>query len=225
DILILSSKSASGHFRAHSALAARGLVVEKTDQAHTFTVTGEDTVITLSTSNETEYRGWFNDLTRCHLRRLFSNKVIDTELTPYLQDYETSNSEECSTPGANNGSSSGNALAHVCWHRTTSLSRRQLHLAMRSQLSGYLLRKFKNSHGWQKLWVVFALCTLFFYKTGRDSAPLASLPLLGYSVGPPSAGDGIDKDFVFKLQFKNHVYFFRADSHYTYNRRVVYIFI
>ncbi|XP_061382707.1 FERM, ARHGEF and pleckstrin domain-containing protein 1 isoform X3 [Danaus plexippus] len=218
DILILSSKSASGHFRAHSALAARGLVVEKTDQAHTFTVTGEDTVITLSTSNETEYRGWFNDLTRTVDAANKTNKVIDTELTPYLQDYETSNSEECSTPGANNGSSSGNALAHVCWHRTTSLSRRQLHLAMRSQLSGYLLRKFKNSHGWQKLWVVFALCTLFFYKTGRDSAPLASLPLLGYSVGPPSAGDGIDKDFVFKLQFKNHVYFFRADSHYTYNR-------
>ncbi|CAG9576189.1 unnamed protein product [Danaus chrysippus] len=215
DILILSSKSASGHFRAHSVLATKGLAVDTTDNTHTLTVTGEDTVITLSTSNETEFRGWFNDLTSTVDTANKINKVIDTELTPYLQDYESSNSEECSSPGA---SSSGNALAHVCWHRATSLSRRQLHLAMRSQLSGYLLRKFKNSHGWQKLWVVFALCTLFFYKTGRDSAPLASLPLLGYSVGPPSAGDGIDKDFVFKLQFKNHVYFFRADSHYTYNR-------
>ena len=34
-----------------------------------------------------------------------------------------------------------------------------------NQLSGYLLRKFKNSNGWQKLWVVFTNFCLFFYKT------------------------------------------------------------
>jgi hypothetical protein len=39
-----------------------------------------------------------------------------------------------------------------------------------------------------------------------------------YSVAAPEPGDGIDKDFVFKLQFKNHVYFFRADSIFTYAR-------
>jgi len=33
-----------------------------------------------------------------------------------------------------------------------------------NQLSGYLLRKFKNSNGWQKLWVVFTNFCLFFYK-------------------------------------------------------------
>ncbi|XP_038209442.1 FERM, ARHGEF and pleckstrin domain-containing protein 2-like [Zerene cesonia] len=89
---------------------------------------------------------------------------------------------------------------------------------MRSQLSGYLLRKFKNSHGWQKLWVVFAVYTLFFYKSWQDDTPLASLPLLGYSVNAPEPSDGIEKDFVFKLQYKSHVYFFRADSLFTYNR-------
>lgn len=36
---------------------------------------------------------------------------------------------------------------------------------LQNQLSGYLLRKFKNSHGWQKLWVVFTNFCLFFYKT------------------------------------------------------------
>ncbi|KAF6203514.1 hypothetical protein GE061_001845 [Apolygus lucorum] len=51
-----------------------------------------------------------------------------------------------------------------------------------------------------------------------DEAPLASLPLLGYSVTVPSPDDGITKEFVFKLQFKNHVYFFRAESQYTFDR-------
>lgn len=53
-----------------------------------------------------------------------------------------------------------------------------------------------------------------------DEFPLASLPLLGYTVGAPIAEDAIGKDFVFKLQYKNHVYFFRAESEYTYNRYV-----
>lgn len=87
-----------------------------------------------------------------------------------------------------------------------------------NQLSGYLLRKFKSSNGWQKLWVVFTSFCLFFYKGCMDEFPLASLPLLGYVVGPPSPEDGIAKDYVFKLQYKNHIYFFRAESEYTYNR-------
>ena len=47
---------------------------------------------------------------------------------------------------------------------------------------------------------------------------MASLPLLGYSVMTPTETDGIHKDYVFKLQFKNHVYFFRAESEYTFER-------
>jgi len=90
--------------------------------------------------------------------------------------------------------------------------------ALENQLSGYLLRKFKNSNGWQKLWVVFTNFCLYFYKTFQDDFPLASLPLLGYSVDTPDTEDNIQKDFVFKLQFKNHVYFFRAESQYTFDR-------
>ena len=54
----------------------------------------------------------------------------------------------------------------------------------------------------------------------QDDFPLASLPLLGYSVLRPVEEDGIQKDFVFKLKFKNHVYFFRAESQYTFERSV-----
>lgn len=58
-----------------------------------------------------------------------------------------------------------NTTMHVCWHRNTSVSAADNHRSMVNQLSGYLLRKFKNSNGWQKLWVVFTNFCLFFYKT------------------------------------------------------------
>lgn len=60
---------------------------------------------------------------------------------------------------------------------------------------------------------------LFF--PSQDDFPLASLPLLGYAVNTPEEEDGINKDHVFKLQFKNHVYFFRAESEYTFERFVI----
>ncbi|KAG8525111.1 FERM, ARHGEF and pleckstrin domain-containing protein 1 [Galemys pyrenaicus] len=87
---------------------------------------------------------------------------------------------------------------------------------LQNQLSGNLLRKFKNSNGWQKLWVVFTNFCLFFYKSHQDSHPLASLPLLGYSLTIPSESEEIHKDYVFKLHFKSHVYYFRAESEYTF---------
>ena len=84
-----------------------------------------------------------------------------------------------------------NTTVHVCWHRNTSISTRDHLLALevscllfpngwpriidqslwifQNQLSGYLLRKFKNSNGWQKLWVVFTNFCLFFYKTFQVS--------------------------------------------------------
>lgn len=58
-----------------------------------------------------------------------------------------------------------NTTMHVCWHRNTSVSFIDNHSSLVNQLSGYLLRKFKNSNGWQKLWVVFSNFCLFFYKT------------------------------------------------------------
>ena len=76
-----------------------------------------------------------------------------------------------------------NTTMHVCWHRNLSVSIDDHRHSIKNQLSGYLLRKFKNSNGWQKLWVVFTDFCLFFYKTyqvmlwGRDR----SLTALFYS--------------------------------------------
>ncbi|XP_037530286.1 FERM, ARHGEF and pleckstrin domain-containing protein 2 [Nematolebias whitei] len=111
-----------------------------------------------------------------------------------------------------------NTITHVCWYRNQNLSLTDYLRMNQNQLSGYLLRKFKNSNGWQKLWVVFTNFCLFFYKTHQDDFPLASLPLLGYTVSTPDESDGIQKEYVFKLHFKSHVYFFRAESEYTFER-------
>jgi len=65
------------------------------------------------------------------------------------------------------------------------------------------------------LWIVHLWIDYFF---PQDDFPLASLPLLGYAVTTPTEADAIHKEYVFKLQFKNHVYFFRAESEYTFER-------
>ena len=75
-----------------------------------------------------------------------------------LDRNETANSSVVNMRGANSS-------VHVCWHRCTTLSAKEQHDALQTALSGYLLRKFKNSDGWQKLWVVFAASCLFFFKT------------------------------------------------------------
>ena len=62
-----------------------------------------------------------------------------------------------------------NSSVHVCWHRATTLAKKEFHLSLQTMLSGYLLRKFKNSNGWQKLWVVFTNSCLYFFKTFQVS--------------------------------------------------------
>lgn len=54
----------------------------------------------------------------------------------------------------------------------------------------------------------------------QDEVPLASLPLLGYAINSPSETDEVHRDLVFKLQFRNHVYFFRAESRYAFERYI-----
>ncbi|KAM7541539.1 hypothetical protein Aperf_G00000020458 [Anoplocephala perfoliata] len=112
-------------------------------------------------------------------------------------------------------------LAYVCWHRRLSVSLDNILNANQYEISGYLLRKFKSSCGWQKLWSVFTDFTLFFYKSPEDFIPIASLPLLGYhlestrpssaAVTSASATAGADTDAqllhksnVLQLTYKSH---------------------
>ncbi|XP_017793131.1 PREDICTED: FERM, RhoGEF and pleckstrin domain-containing protein 1-like isoform X1 [Habropoda laboriosa] len=214
-------------FHVHGQLPLKGMKIRegdnKTGSDFAFVIDAQgNQSLTVAASNEEEKGRWLEDLIIA-----IAQADADPKM-PYLNLKSCSSADEMGdgigleadrgSCGGAKASQRSNTTLHVCWHRNTSISYSDQLRAFQNQLSGFLLRKFKNSNGWQKLWVVFTNFCLFFYKSHRDDSPLASLPLLGYTVTTPSEKDGINKDFVFKLQFKNHVYFFRAESDYTFGR-------
>ncbi|GFN79963.1 Ferm, rhogef and pleckstrin domain-containing protein, partial [Plakobranchus ocellatus] len=233
DMLVYTSRTSASllQFKVHGQLPLRGMTVEETDQTkssvqNSFAIYAGNKYILVAASSPEEKDKWIEDINEAVQRAKLQNN--DKLQYPSLKS-SASSSENVGGSGENvDGDGDrekekpiqhrANTTMHVCWHRNTSVSMRDHDKALKNQLSGYLLRKFKTSNGWQKLWVVFTNFCLFFYKTYQDDLPLASLPLLGYAVNVPEEDDGINKDHVFKLQFKNHVYFFRAESEFTFSR-------
>ncbi|XP_071052613.1 FERM, ARHGEF and pleckstrin domain-containing protein 2-like [Onthophagus taurus] len=230
DILLYTSRSqATLQFKVHGHMPLRGVMIEEPEgelSNYGLIIYGlpkdcGNRQMTVAANSAEEKEKWKKDLQAAIQQ---ARDKTDTKIT-YLSLKSCSSSDEivdqCGTDVATQTKPTAqrsNTTVHVCWHRNTSISMKDQLLAVENQLSGYLLRKFKSSNGWQKLWVVFTSFCLFFYKCSTDDSPLASLPLLGYNVSAPTAEDAIGKDFVFKLQYKNHIYFFRAESEYTYNR-------
>ncbi|GFR78712.1 FERM, RhoGEF and pleckstrin domain-containing protein [Elysia marginata] len=233
DMLVYTSRTSASllQFKVHGQLPLRGMTVEETDQSkssvqNSFAIYAGNKYILVAASSPEEKDKWIEDINEAVQR--VKQLGLDKLQYPSLKS-SASSSENVGGSGENvdgDGEKEkekpiqhrANTTMHVCWHRNTSVSMRDHDKALKNQLSGYLLRKFKTSNGWQKLWVVFTNFCLFFYKTYQDDLPLASLPLLGYAVNTPDEEDGINKDHVFKLQFKNHVYFFRAESEFTFSR-------
>ncbi|XP_061539315.1 FERM, ARHGEF and pleckstrin domain-containing protein 2 isoform X2 [Phycodurus eques] len=237
DMLLYTSKgvTATNQFKVHGQLPLHGMIVEESEQEwavpHCFTIYSAHRTIVVAASSKVEMSKWIEDLNVAVDLAKKSQEKSSVFLDGGLTDHSNRSSDEVSLEqesedDMNSSHTSldkqthhrANTTIHVCWHRNTSVSMSDHSLAVENQLSGYLLRKFKNSNGWQKLWVVFTNFCLFFYKTHQDDFPLASLPLLGYTVSTPEEADAIHKDYVFKLQFKSHVYFFRAESEYTFER-------
>ncbi|XP_065333134.1 FERM, ARHGEF and pleckstrin domain-containing protein 1 isoform X2 [Cloeon dipterum] len=229
DILLYCSRSVPTNntnnqqeFKVHGQLPLRGLLVEEAEERQgaqhcmTFTSRGRQTIVAANTSEERDR--WLTAVLAA-IREAEESKAFSPVLSScsssdeVLPGVDEPPQQKAVTPAQRS-----NTSVHVCWHRGASLGLEDQLRAVENQLSGFLLRKFKNSNGWQKLWVVFTNFCLFFYKTFQDDAPLASLPLLGYTISQPDDKDGISKDYVFKLQFKTHVYFFRAESEYTFGR-------
>jgi FERM/RhoGEF/pleckstrin domain protein 2 len=225
-----------GHmFRVHGQIPLSDLFVEERPDnptQYSFSIYSNNRVITIAANSQEEKDKWLEDIADCVQAYKEEHNSNIEQQNIYLSLKSCSSSDDMII---NNGDCNGllseingskapgsvqrnNTTVHVCWHRNTSIGMTDQLRATENQLSGFLLRKFKNSNGWQKLWVVFTNFCLFFYKSFQDDSPLASLPLLGYSISKPNEKDSIQKDFVFKLQFKNHVYFFRAESEYTFGR-------
>uniref|UniRef100_A0A8C3LPY1 FERM, ARH/RhoGEF and pleckstrin domain protein 2 n=1 Tax=Chrysolophus pictus TaxID=9089 RepID=A0A8C3LPY1_CHRPC len=237
DMLLYTSKGVTGtnQFKIHGHLPLHGMLVEESENEwavpHCFTIYSAQKTIVVAASTRLEMGKWMEDLNMAIEMAKKSTEKSDIFLKPLPNSPPPGSSDEVSLEqesedDIHSSRSSldrqshhrANTTMHVCWYRNTSVSMADHSVAVENQLSGYLLRKFKNSNGWQKLWVVFTNFCLFFYKTHQDDYPLASLPLLGYVVSSPVEADGIQKDYVFKLQFKSHVYFFRAESKYTFER-------
>nr|XP_006110686.1 FERM, ARHGEF and pleckstrin domain-containing protein 2 isoform X2 [Pelodiscus sinensis] len=237
DMLLYTSKGVTGtnQFKIHGHLPLHGMLVEESENEwsvpHCFTIYSAQKTIVVAACTRLEMGKWMEDLNvAIEMAKKSSNKSkVFLESSMYNRSNRSSDEvslEQESEDDIQSSRSSldrqshhrANTTMHVCWYRNTSVSMTDHSVAVENQLSGYLLRKFKNSDGWQKLWVVFTNFCLFFYKTHQDDYPLASLPLLGYSVSAPTEADGVQKDYVFKLQFKSHVYFFRAESKYTFER-------
>ncbi|XP_043927242.1 FERM, ARHGEF and pleckstrin domain-containing protein 1 isoform X1 [Protopterus annectens] len=235
DVLLYTSRglTASNQFKIHGQLPLFGMTIEESEEEwavpHCFTLRGQRQTVIVAASSRVEMDKWIEDIQMAialsenytgPAPELLASSPTDSK-PPEETILEQESEEDLSASRTSLERQSphrGNTTVHVCWHRNTSVSMIDFSFAVENQLSGNLLRKFKNSNGWQKLWVVFTNFCLFFYKSHQDSHPLASLPLLGYSITIPSESENIHKDYVFKLQFKSHVYYFRAESEYTFER-------
>ncbi|XP_051283412.1 FERM, ARHGEF and pleckstrin domain-containing protein 1 isoform X3 [Dicentrarchus labrax] len=234
DCLVYTSRgmTPSNQFKVHGQLPLYGMTIRESEEEwgvpHSFTLFGQRQSVVVAASCASEMERWVEDIrmaidlaeqSSSPSTDLLSTSLSDNKLSEDGGAELESEEELCgSRSSLERQGHRGNTTVHVCWHRNTSVSMVDFSVAVENQLSGNLLRKFKNSNGWQKLWVVFTNFSLFFYKSHQDDYPLASLPLLGYSVTVPSESENIHKDYVFKLHFKSHVYYFRSESEYTFER-------
>lgn len=226
DMLLYTSKgvTSSNQFKVHGQIPLKGVVLEDSELdrsvANCFTLYGGNKTVVIAASNPEEKDRWMADI-KSAMALCQDTDATTTVTTPDQDSAFDESEDDVSSPSRSLERQSqhrANTTVPVCWHRNTSVSMSDHIRAVQNQLSGFLLRKFKNSNGWQKLWVVFTNFCLFFYKSHQEDYPLASLPLLGYTITQPGEEDEINKDYVFKLQFKTHVYFFRAESEYTFSR-------
>uniref|UniRef100_A0AAY4BC51 FERM, ARHGEF and pleckstrin domain-containing protein 1 n=1 Tax=Denticeps clupeoides TaxID=299321 RepID=A0AAY4BC51_9TELE len=233
DVLLYTSRgmTTSNQFKVHGQLPLYGITIRESEDEwgvpHSFTLSGNRQSVVVAASSAAEMEKWVDDIRmaieltdKCNgpSPEILASSLTDSKsLEEPSMDQESEDDLSASRTSLERQTPHrGNTTVHVCWHRNTSVSMVDFSVAVENQLSGNLLRKFKNSNGWQKLWVVFTNFSLFFYKTHQDDYPLASLPLLGYSITMPSESENIHKDYVFKLHFKSHVYYFRSESEYTF---------
>ncbi|TMS11474.1 FERM, ARHGEF and pleckstrin domain-containing protein 1 [Larimichthys crocea] len=202
DSLVYTSRgmTPSNQFKVHGQLPLYGMTIRESEEEwgvpHSFTLFGQRQSVVVAASCASEMERWVEDIrmaidlaeqSSSPETDLLSTSLSDNKLSEDGGAEVESEEELCgSRSSLERQGHRGNTTVHVCWHRNTSVSMVDFSVAVENQLSGNLLRKFKNSNGWQKLWVVFTNFSLFFYKSHQDDYPLASLPLLGYSVTVPS---------------------------------------
>ncbi|GIY18782.1 FERM, ARHGEF and pleckstrin domain-containing protein 2 [Caerostris extrusa] len=217
DVILYTVRVHDGQlrFKVQGKLPTPGLKVEETQPMHginhCFSLCASQKHIVIGAPSAQEHTKWLQDLHRCTKGRPPHNS---SSHSLNEESYESSDEIEDEKVGSHHV----NTSVHICWHRNISISCNDLLVSMKHSLSGYLLRKFKNSSGWQKVWVVLANLCLFFYRSYLDESPLASLPLAGYKIMHTVNGDLVSGDCIFKLVFKNHEYFFTVENKHIFER-------
>ncbi|XP_077472709.1 FERM, ARHGEF and pleckstrin domain-containing protein 1 isoform X2 [Stigmatopora argus] len=223
DVILYSSRGMTGtnQFKIHGQLPLHGMTIRESEDEwgvpHAFTLVSQRQTVVVAASSLSEMEKWMDDIEMAVELSKNNNGPSSDLMSCTLTESKGPSPVVENKVYPRNGQGPV-PLCVICWYRVQSLSISEARRSLENQLSGNLLRKFKNSNGWQKLWVVFTNFSLFFYKSHQDDYPLASLPLLGYSVTIPSESENIHKDYVFKLHFKSHVYYFRSESEYTFER-------
>merc|ERR1719438_764023 len=193
DMLLYANRAAGPglQFRVHGQLTVSDLQVVDSEPRmgadFCFNIYDGKRALMVAAATQAEKTQWMDDITETV--QYARERGIDSPNNKYLSLKSMSGSDDGLDRSEMTDSSTrtldtrpsgqrSNSSVHVCWHRATSVAIMDHQRALENQLSGYLLRKFKNSNGWQKLWVVFTNFCLYFYKTFQDDFPLASLPLL-----------------------------------------------
>uniref|UniRef100_A0A8C3Y0V7 FERM, ARHGEF and pleckstrin domain-containing protein 2 n=1 Tax=Catharus ustulatus TaxID=91951 RepID=A0A8C3Y0V7_CATUS len=225
DMLLYTSKGVTGtnQFKIHGHLSLHGMLVEESENEwsvpHCFTIYSAQKTIVVAASTRLEMGKWMEDLNVAIEMAKKSTEKSEMLLENSVCNRSNRSSDEVSVEqesedDIHSSRSSldrqshhrANTTMHVCWYRNTSVSMADHSVAV--EVLGHSLAPLCPS--WLPCTQGWALGLL------QDDYPLASLPLLGYTVSCPVEADGIQKDYVFKLQFKSHVYFFRAESKYTF---------
>ncbi|VDN07919.1 unnamed protein product [Thelazia callipaeda] len=207
DALLFAHRSQTSGFIRNAFLPLRSMKVEEGDALHV--VTDPTLCLTiravgrtfLMSSDCTRVRDiWFEEI-----RRAIDNaKNSAVEKLPQTETFGAKG-VPCST-------------LDVCWYRHATLGINAIIAAPTNQMSGYLLRKYRNSTEWEKLWVVHANFALIFFQSHQEKEPLALLPIVSYHISLPQLNDEIDCDNVFKVSYNTHCYFFRTDSLYSFSK-------
>ncbi|XP_031661792.1 FERM, ARHGEF and pleckstrin domain-containing protein 1-like isoform X1 [Oncorhynchus kisutch] len=189
DVLLYTSRgmTATNQFKVHGQLPLYGMTIRESEDEwgvpHAFTLVGQRQSVVVAASSLSEMEKWMEDINMAIILAESINGPTSDWLASSLTDNKSLTEDSCAeaeseddlmasrTSLERQAPHRGNTTVHVCWHRNTSVSMVDFSVAVENQLSGNLLRKFKNSNGWQKLWVVFTNFSLFFYKTHEISHP------------------------------------------------------
>uniref|UniRef100_A0A671MY99 FERM, ARHGEF and pleckstrin domain-containing protein 1 n=1 Tax=Sinocyclocheilus anshuiensis TaxID=1608454 RepID=A0A671MY99_9TELE len=228
-VLLYSSRgiTSANQFTVHRQLPLHGMTIRESEDEwgvpHSFTLMVQQQSLVVAACSESEMEKWMEDLKMAVDMAEESNGPTADLLTA-SKDVSKGRSLWVSNIFATQRQRLRNHSSAQQHHSTCVLASQHqcfqdgLQHRHRGTSPTSFGRCFKNSNGWQKLWVVFTNFTLFFYKTHEDEYPLASLPLLGYSVTHAGESENIHRDHVFKLHFKSHIYYFRTESEYFFER-------